>query len=155
MSPLEVLLPGEVGGGVVGRLSQHGTAPRHGVGAAGSLTRLHAVLIRPHVQQHGLQPLSIIVDVLILVEVWLLAVLYVVVDLLLDILDLLGLHLAVIKHPASTMLSCYRVIVCPQLSPQQSLQLLDVIPVLLNPHLALLLPGCVVGLALLLLVPSY
>ena len=99
MPSLQILLPGLVAGGVVGCLAQHGTVPWHRVGAARRLTRLHAVLVWPHVQQHVIQSDNVVVDVLILEEVGLLAVLYIVVDILLDVLDLLGFHLAIIKHP--------------------------------------------------------
>ena len=70
-----------------------------------------------YIKQHLFQSLNVFIDEFILKEVRLLAVLYVIVNVLLDVLYLLDLHLVIVHHP------------------QQCLQLLDVVPMLLNPGL--------------------
>lgn len=143
MPPLEVLglpaAPAVPAGVVVGParplLARDRRVARHRVPrAARYLARLHAVVLRgSQIQQHLVQPLNIIVNELVLVEVRFLAVLDVIVNILLDRLDCRHLHLIIIEHP------------------EESLQPLYVLPVFLDPGLALLRPRVRVRLAFLLL----
>ena len=96
--------------------------PREVLGLQAGIKRKNIVTskctaLNNYIQQHLLQPFDVFVNELVLEEVWLLAVLDVVVNVLLDVFDLLDLHLVIVHHP------------------QQRLQLLDVVPMLLNPGL--------------------